>query len=492
MILKRRPAEGTIPASLDRRGGLRPPPLSGPGAEDAPHKVKDGLPERICCIGAGYVGGPTMAVIASRCPGIEVSVVDADPERIAAWNSGDLPVFEPGLGELVEETRGRNLFFSADVDREIERSEMIFICVNTPTKEYGEGAGKASDLKHVERCARRIAAIGGRARILVEKSTVPVRTAQMVREIVGAGRPDVQVLSNPEFMAEGTAVRDLLSPDRILIGAESGPEGDRAAEALAAVYRQWVDPGRILLSGLWSSELSKLASNAFLAQRISSINAISALCERTQADVQEVAQAVGRDRRIGPEFLRASVGFGGSCFRKDVLSLVYLCERFGLPEEAAYWEGVLRINEHQKDRFASELVRALFSTVSGKRIAILGFAFKKDTNDTRESPAIGVCRRLLEERARLAIHDPRVREDQVRRELGGGDYQVAGDPYQACEGSHALAVLADWDQYLRLDYRRIHRSMEKPAVLFDGRNLLDLEAMRGIGFQVRGIGKACG
>ena len=455
--------------------------------------TKDGLPERICCVGAGHVGGPTMAVIADRCPGIEVNVVDVDPERIAAWNSEALPVYEPGLEERVARTRGRNLFFSTGIAREVKRAPMVFICVNTPTKTYGEGAGRAADLGHVERCARRIASlVGGEEKILVEKSTVPVRTAEMIQRIVGDGRPGIQVLSNPEFMAEGTAIRDLESPDRILIGSEPGEAGRKAADVLARVYGRWVEPERILRTGLWSSELSKLAANAFLAQRISSINAISALCERTQADVEEVARAIGRDRRIGPGFLRASVGFGGSCFRKDVLNLVYLCGHFGLPEVAAYWEGVLEMNEYQKSRFASGLVRALFNTVSGKRIAILGFAFKKDTNDVRESPAIGVCRKLLEERAVLAIHDPRVRESQVRRELGeAGDYEVTVDPYAACAGSHALAILTEWDSFARLDYRSVHRSMEKPAVLFDGRNLLDLEAMRGIGFQVRGIGKTC-
>ena len=453
-------------------------------------------PKEICCIGAGYVGGPTMAVIARKCPGIKVTVVDINQERIDAWNSESLPIFEHGLDEIVKETRGKNLFFSTDVDKAIEESEIIFISVNTPTKTYGEGAGKAADLKFVELCARRIAATAKNDKIIVEKSTIPVRTAEMIKRIMQESQTDfsVQVLSNPEFLAEGTAIEDLHNPDRILIGGEETKGGRLAIETLASVYEAWVPKDKIIKTNLWSSELSKLTANAFLAQRISSINAISALCEATQADVDEVAQAIGRDSRIGSKFLKASVGFGGSCFQKDVLNLVYLCEHFGLPEVAAYWEMVVTMNNYQKSRFTKNIVKTLFNTVSGKKIAILGFAFKKDTNDTRETAAIRVCRDLIEEQANLAIYDPEVKEPKIRKDINLKDREarqltVHDDPYSACEGSHAIAILTEWDEFKELDYRRIFRGMEKPAFLFDGRNLLDIESMRSIGFQIRGIGR---
>ena len=453
-------------------------------------------PKKICCIGAGYVGGPTMAVIARKCPSIEVTVVDINQERIDAWNSDSLPIFEHGLDEIVKESRGKNLFFSTDVDKAIEESEIIFISVNTPTKTYGEGAGKAADLKFVELCARRIAATAKNDKIIVEKSTIPVRTAEMIKRIMQESQTDfsVQVLSNPEFLAEGTAIDDLHSPDRILIGGEETKGGRQAIETLASVYEAWVPKEKIIKTNLWSSELSKLTANAFLAQRISSINAISALCEATQADVDEVAQAIGRDSRIGPKFLKASVGFGGSCFQKDVLNLVYLCEHFGLPEVAAYWETVVSMNNYQKSRFTKNIVKTLFNTVSGKKIAILGFAFKKDTNDTRETAAIRVCLDLIEEQANLAVYDPEVKESKIRKDLNledGADRMLTihEDPYLACEGSHAIAILTEWDEFKELDYQRIFGAMEKPAFLFDGRNLLDIEAMRSIGFQIRGIGR---
>ena len=360
-----------------------------------------------------------MAVIARKCPSIEVTVVDINQERIDAWNSDSLPIFEHGLDEIVKESRGKNLFFSTDVDKAIEESEIIFISVNTPTKTYGEGAGKAADLKFVELCARRIAATAKNDKIIVEKSTIPVRTAEMIKRIMQESQTDfsVQVLSNPEFLAEGTAIDDLHSPDRILIGGEETKGGRQAIETLASVYEAWVPKEKIIKTNLWSSELSKLTANAFLAQRISSINAISALCEATQADVDEVAQAIGRDSRIGPKFLKASVGFGGSCFQKDVLNLVYLCEHFGLPEVAAYWETVVSMNNYQKSRFTKNIVKTLFNTVSGKKIAILGFAFKKDTNDTRETAAIRVCLDLIEEQANLAVYDPEVKESKIRKDL---------------------------------------------------------------------------
>jgi UDPglucose 6-dehydrogenase len=452
---------------------------------------------KICCIGAGYVGGPTMAKIAQKCEDIEVTVVDINPERIAAWESDRLPVYEPGLLEAVKEARGRNLFFSTDVDAAIVASDIIFISVNTPTKTYGIGAGKAADLKYVEKCARQIAEVATSNKIIVEKSTLPVRTAESIKRILdaaGNGR-SFKVLSNPEFLAEGTAMEDLENPDRVLIGGDPDESGQKAVQTLVDVYARWVPRDRIITTNLWSSELSKLTANAFLAQRISSINSISALCEATGADVDEVAFAIGRDSRIGPKFLKASVGFGGSCFQKDILNLVYLCQHFGLPEVAKYWQSVVRMNDYQKSRLSRRIVSALFNTVSEKRIAVFGFAFKKDTNDTRESAAIYVCRDLLEEGAHLAIHDPQVDPRQIYRDLGvdpsAHEVSIHKDPYEAAKGAHAIALLTEWDAYRmeNMDYARICEEMAKPPFFFDGRNLTDLEAMRAMGFEAHGIGK---
>ncbi len=450
----------------------------------------------ITCIGAGYVGGPTMAMIAAKCPELRVEVVDINADRIAAWNSDQLPVYEPGLDELVLAARGRNLFFSTDIPGAIRRAEIIFVSVNTPTKTYGLGAHRAADLRYIESVARDIARYAEGPKIIVEKSTIPVRTAEAIRSILKTREADWQheVLSNPEFLAEGTAVADLEDPDRILIGGESTPEGQAAIERLASIYRAWVPDERIIRTNLWSSELAKLVANAFLAQRVSSINSISALCEATGADVSEVAHAIGTDSRIGPKFLKASVGFGGSCFQKDVLNLTYLCEHFGLPEVAAYWNEVIRINQWQKRRFADSVVRAFHNTVNGKRIAILGFAFKKDTNDTRETPAIDVCRYLLEERASLAIYDPKVEAAKIHADLGlaPGDARVQVCPNAEtaiCE-AHAILVLTEWDEFKSIDFAAAYASMLKPAWIFDGRNLLDHEALQAIGFQVKSIGKA--
>jgi UDPglucose 6-dehydrogenase len=457
---------------------------------------------KICCIGAGYVGGPTMAVIAQMAPGIQVTVVDINEERIAAWNSDELPVYEPGLDGVVRECRGRNLYFSTDVDQSIRDADLIFVSVNTPTKTYGIGAGKAADLRYVELCARRIAEVANGPKIVVEKSTLPVRTAESIKRILGANPNGhrFQVLSNPEFLAEGTAVNDLHNPDRVWIGGDESPEGQEAVQALVSVYANWVPREKIVTTNLWSSELSKLTANAFLAQRISSINAISELCEATGADVDEVASSIGRDQRIGPRFLKASVGFGGSCFQKDILNLVYLCRHFGLPEVADYWEQVVIMNDHQKRRFSERVVKTLFNTVSGKKIAVLGYAFKKDTNDTRESAAIYVCRDLLDEHAALAIYDPKVAPEEIRRTLnhppesaeeakGDARIEICDDPYEAARDAHAILVLTEWDVFRELDYRRIHKSMRKPAFLFDGRNILDLKILREIGFEAFGIGK---
>ena len=436
-----------------------------------------------------------MAMIAHKCPDIQVAVVDINNERIDAWNSENLPVYEPGLEEIVSDARGKNLFFSTEVDRYIQESEIIFISVNTPTKEYGSGLGQAADLRFVESCARRIAELSKGPKIIVEKSTVPVRTAEMVQTILKSTSPEIhhQVISNPEFLAEGTAIPDLLNPDRVLIGGENSTEGENAVQKVFSIYANWVPADRIITTNLWSSELSKLTANAFLAQRISSINAISALCEETGANVDEVAKAIGTDSRIGPKFLKSSVGFGGSCFQKDILNLCYLCRYFRLPEVAEYWEQVIRMNEYQKERFVTRILDSMFNTVSGKRIAILGYAFKKDTNDTRESPAIAICRRLLEEKAQLAIYDPKVSKDAILSSLALPVEQTASIEFcdsarEACNQSHCIAILTEWDEFKEIDFAEIYESMIKPAILFDGRNLLDLEKIRSIGFTAKGIG----
>jgi UDPglucose 6-dehydrogenase len=450
----------------------------------------------ICCIGAGYVGGPTMAMVALKCPDIKVTVVDMNASRIAAWQNGTLPVYEPGLDEVVRQAHGRNLHFSTDVAGHIKTADIIFVAVNTPTKTYGVGAGRAADLRYVESVARSIAEHADSSKIIVEKSTIPVKTADAIKSILASNSKGLKfsVLSNPEFLAEGTAVRDLENPDRVLIGGERTPEGDKAVETLVSVYARWVPRDRIITTNLWSSELSKLVANAFLAQRISSINSISALCEATGADVDEVAHAIGKDSRIGPKFLKASVGFGGSCFQKDILNLTYLCECFGLPDVAAYWTQVVSMNDWQKRRFAARIVRELFNTVADKKIAVLGFAFKKDTNDTRESAAINVCRDLLVEHARVCVYDPKVPAEEIRADVLGKGVDnprltVAKDAYEACAGAHAIAVVTEWDEFKTLDYMRIFAGMPKPAHVFDGRNILDLAALRKIGFSASGIGK---
>lgn len=451
---------------------------------------------KICCIGAGYVGGPTMAMIALKCPDITVTVVDMNEKRIAAWNSPTLPIFEPGLDEVVVKARGKNLFFSTDVAGQIKQADIIFVAVNTPTKTYGVGAGRAADLRYIESVARTIAEHADSGKIIVEKSTIPVKTADAIQTIVGSNTKGLkfQVLSNPEFLAEGTAVKDLLAPDRVLIGGERTPEGEAAIEKLAGVYARWVPRERIVTTNLWSSELSKLVANAFLAQRISSINSISALCEATGADVDEVANAIGMDSRIGPKFLKSSVGFGGSCFQKDILNLTYLCESFGLPEVAAYWSSVVGINDWQKRRFGARIVRELFNTVADKKIAVLGFAFKKDTNDTRESAAINVCRDLLSEHANVSVYDPKVPAHEIKTDVLGKGVDnsrltVARDAYEACAGAHAVAILTEWDEFKTLNYEKIFAGMPKPAFLFDGRNITNLAVLRKIGFRASGIGK---
>jgi UDPglucose 6-dehydrogenase len=458
---------------------------------------------KICCIGAGYVGGPTMSVIAKMCPEIQVTVVDLNEARIAAWNdenTENIPVYEPGLAEVVAEARGRNLFFSTDVDKAIDEAEMIFISVNTPTKTYGSGKGMGADLKYIELCARQIARVAKTDKIVVEKSTLPVRTAEALKDILlntGNG-VKFQVLSNPEFLAEGTAVEDLHAPDRVLIGGDQSAEGQEAIAALVDIYANWIPRERILTTNVWSSELSKLVANAFLAQRISSINSISELCEKTEANVNEVARAIGTDSRIGPKFLKASVGFGGSCFQKDILNLVYISRSFGLQKVADYWEQVIIMNDHQKERFAANIVRSLYNTVADKKLTFLGWAFKKDTNDTRESAAIYVADALLNEQARIRVYDPKVGEKQVFADLNYLDTRkpeenerlvtVCTDPYECCKDAHAIAVLTEWDEFADYDWQRIYDNMQKPAKIFDGRNVLDCAKLRAIGFKVQSIG----
>lgn len=458
---------------------------------------------KICCIGAGYVGGPTMAVIAQKCPHIQVTVVDLNEQRINLWNDPNvenIPIYEPGLSEVVAEARGRNLFFSTDVDKAIDEAEMIFISVNTPTKTYGSGKGLAADLKYIELCARQIARVSKTDKIVVEKSTLPVRTAEAIKSILHNTGNGVkyQILSNPEFLAEGTAVEDLFSPDRVLIGGETTPEGESAIQSLVEVYANWVPKERILTTNVWSSELSKLVANAFLAQRVSSINAISELCEKTGADVTEVSKAIGMDSRIGSKFLKASVGFGGSCFQKDILNLVYIAKSYGLNEVADYWEQVIIMNDHQKNRFSKKIVSTLYNTVADKKITFLGWAFKKDTNDTRESAAIYVADNLLFEQANIVVFDPKVSYQQILSDLNylcsrskdenSNQISAASDPYEACVGAHAIAILTEWDEFKTYDWERIYANMNKPAFVFDGRNLLDREKLTTIGFKYQAIG----
>ncbi|KAK3730322.1 hypothetical protein QZH41_015371 [Actinostola sp. cb2023] len=425
--------------------------------------------KNICCLGAGYVGGPSCSIIALKCPDIDVTVVDLSQRRIDAWNSETLPIFEPGLSDVVEECRGRNLWFTTDIDSAIKKADLIFICVNTPTKTYGLGKGRAPDLKYIESAARHIARVAEAGKIIVEKSTVPVRAAESITRILSANAAKkFQVLSNPEFLAEGTAIKDLLEPDRVLVGGEQTRDGFRAIDALSWVYEHWIPKERIIKTNTWSSELSKLAANAFLAQRISSINSMSAICEATGADVSEVAHAIGMDSRIGNKFLKASVGFGGSCFQKDVLNLVYLCEALNLPEVASYWYQVISMNDYQRRRFTNRIINCLFNTVTGKKIAIMGFAFKKNTGDTRE------------------LEDSAISEDPTRvKKL----ITIEKDPYKAVENAHAFVVCTEWDEFKTYDYQRIYDMMLKPAFVFDGRMILDHHHLHDIGFQVETIGK---
>lgn len=445
----------------------------------------------IISLGAGYVGGPTMTQIAAKWPELQVIVADKNVERIKAWNSDQLPVFEPGLNEIVQKIRGKNLYFVEYSPEIYAKADMIFVSVNTPTKEFGQGAGAAPDLQYWELAARDIHDYAKPGTIVVEKSTVPVKTAEALGIILNADGKRYPVLSNPEFLAEGTAMRDLEQPDRVLIGHEQDDIGLQAANELFTIYNRWVPKDKILLTNVWSSELSKLVANAFLAQRVSSINSISALCEKTGACISEISRAVGSDSRIGPKFLEAGVGFGGSCFKKDILSLVYLCESFGLREVSTYWHWVIKMNDYQQERFVQQVISALFNTVANKKIAVLGFAFKPDTNDTRESPAIYICKKLIEEKAQLSIYDPQALEN-AKKDLSGIDSQVTyeTDVYNSVKQAHAVLILTHWSEFITLDYQRIFNSMQKPAFLFDGRRLLDREKLHKLGFNIYTIGAA--
>ena len=464
--------------------------------------------KKICCIGAGYVGGPTMAVIALKCPDIQVNVVDINKDRINRWNNKNLdllPIYEPGLSEIISKTRGVNLFFSTDVEKAIIESEMIFIAVNTPTKTYGEGKGMAADLTYIEKCAREIAKIAQTSKIVVEKSTLPVRTAESIQSIFenSGNKIKHEVLSNPEFLAEGTAIQDLFKSDRILIGGSDTANGQKAVSELVEIYSRWVPTNKIVTTNIWSSELSKLVSNAFLAQRISSINSISALAESTGADISEISNAVGKDTRIGNKFLKASVGFGGSCFQKDILNLVYLCRFYGLNEVADYWNSVISINDYQKNRFFSKIKKELFNTVNQKKIVFLGWAFKKDTNDTRESAAIYIADNLLSEGAEIVVVDPKVSEKTIHsdlknlfdsREENGYQNKIkriskSEDVIESANNAHAIAVITEWNIFKSFDFEAIFDIMEKPAFIFDGRKILNQSKLIDIGFKAYEIGK---
>lgn len=434
----------------------------------------------ICCIGAGYVGGPTMAVIAMKCPDVNVTVVDVNIEKISAWNGplDALPVYEPGLKEVIEKTRNINLFFSNEIDKAINESEMIFMAVNTPTKTEGEGAGKAADLKYIEKCAENIAKVATEDKIVVEKSTLPVRTAEKIKEILDKNNRGVQfeVLSNPEFLAEGTAIEDLFKSDRVLIGGDKTQKGQEAVQALVNIYANWIPREKILTTNVWSSELAKLASNAMLAQRISSINSLSALCEKTGADIDELSKAIGMDHRIGPKFLKTSVGFGGSCFQKDILNLVYLCEYYGLKEVAEFWHQVIKINDYQKNRFAQKIISYFDDNVAGKKILLLGWAFKANTNDSRESPSIYIAKKLYDQGAIIKVFDPKVSAERIYSDLNeyfkhdkklDRSRLIVQDSLDL-SNQEAIAILTEWDHFKEIEYPR-------ESIIFDGRRVLNVD-----------------
>merc|ERR1711933_183181 len=473
--------------------------IAAAAAAPAEHPTLGVRLHKICCIGAGYVGGPTCATIALKCPHVKVTIVDLNAARIAAWNSDDLPIYEPGLAEVVKACRGKNLFFSTDVKGAIQESDIIFASVNTPTKVLGVGAGRAADLRYIESVGRTVAECANRSKIIIEKSTVPVKTAEALSRVLAAnkGPHNYWILSNPEFLAEGTAMKDLAAPDRVLIGGAPTEEGMQAAGVLADIYANWVPRDRILTTNLWSSELSKLVANAMLAQRVSSVNSISQLCEKTGADVSEVSRAIGADSRIGPKFLSASIGFGGSCFQKDILNLVYICESEGLHEAAQYWQQVVDMNEHQKKTFSAKIISSLFNTVTNKKIAVFGFAFKKDTGDVRETPALTVCHMLMQDGASVHVYDPKVKKADALAEFKYHNMEIdesrlvfEASAGAAADGAHAIVVLTEWDEFKTYDYSAFYQKMMKPAFLFDGRALLNRGMLEAIGFEVHTIGQA--
>jgi len=458
------------------------------------------MKKEICCIGAGYVGGPTMAVMAFKCPDYKVTVVDINKERIKSWN-GDidkLPIYEPGLKEIVKKTRNNNLFFSDDIDKAIDSTTIIFMAVNTPTKEYGEGKGMATDLTFVEECAKRIAKISKSDKIVVEKSTAPIGTAEKIKETLSSNNKNVkfEVISNPEFLAEGSAIDDLINPDRVLIGGEQTASGKEAISQVTSIYNNWIPQEKIITTNLWSSELSKLASNAFLAQRVSSINSLSALCEESGANIQEVSKAVGADTRIGNKFLEASVGFGGSCFKKDILNLVYLCKFYGLNEVSEYWHQVIKINDYQKNRFASRIVNELNGTVNNKIITLLGWAFKKDTNDSRESASIDIADFLLSEGAVINIYDPMVSDELISNDIinklrvsGLDENQIKSkmnrvtiydNIYQAAEKTFCISILTEWDEFKEIDWNKMAELVDNVLFVADGRNIIVYETLNKV------------
>ncbi len=466
----------------------------------------------ICCIGAGYVGGPTMAVIADKCPNLQINVVDSNEDRIINWNNSDLsklPIYEPGLAAIVQRCRGKNLHFSTSVEEKIRSADMIFISVNTPTKTKGIGAGKASDLKWVEACARQVARFSSGHTIVVEKSTLPVKTAEVIKSILKAPNMNKRdennltfdVLSNPEFLAEGTAINDLNIPDRVLIGGES----NEAIEALATIYQEWVPDEKILRTNIWSSELAKLTANAFLAQRISSINSISAICEATGADVREVSRAIGSDSRIGSKFLASGPGFGGSCFKKDILNLVYLCEHFGLEEVANFWNSVVTLNNWHQKRISQLITKKLFGSLSNKIIIVLGFSFKANTNDTRESAAIQICKDLLDEGAILKIHDPKVNIQQIEKDLNSSPtifnpkayekestWNKVTDLYSSFNNADAALILTEWNEYSNIKWSKASQRMRRPAWVFDSRSIINPEEVTEAGLNFWRIGDGLG
>ena len=452
----------------------------------------------ICCVGAGYVGGPTMAVIAKNNPDIDVIVVDISQERIDAWNSDNLPIYEPGLDDIIKEVRNKNLFFTTDINKSIKKSEIIFISVNTPTKTYGIGNGYSSDISNLEKCVKNIALIAETNKIIIEKSTVPVKTAEHIKNILKTNKKNLhfEILSNPEFLAEGTAIDDLLNPNRILIGGDNTPSGIIAINKLKKIYNSWVDEDRITITNVWSSELSKLVANAFLAQRISSINSISALCEKTGADVNEISKVLSLDNRIGSKFLQPSIGFGGSCFKKDILNLVYICESYNLYEVAKYWKSVVDINDYQKQRFIKNIYQTMGNTLRQKQITIFGVAFKKDTSDVRESAAIDIIKSLLIENVNINIYDPKVTKEILFNEMDIHNIdnnrekyiKFINDPYKASANSDAILILTEWDEFKNYDYQKLYNKMNKPSYIFDGRNVMDINNLNNIGFNTSTIG----